>query len=327
MAKVRRLYGDVDDGGTVGAGELSGTEIGGPQRLKGRAREEIELYGDATTLRDDAAGGRDKLFGRDGGEPGDPGYGVLLNTLFGDGFAMFDRAVGGKDKLVGGDNGRGNTLYGDARFMYDETRGGNDTLIGGDADDPGLSFGQDLYGDAGNMRDKARGGDDLIRLGSGFIGQQIACGDAFQIEGRVRCGDDTLIGGVGSQINLMYGDAKNSVGEADTKARFGNDVLISGAGTRDVMSGDAFRSSDEADRVGGNDTFVFQPGNGLDGIFDFEQGRDVIDLTALAAVGIHGIGDLTFVAGVGSVTIFFDAANQIAVSDVTALTAADFLFA
>lgn len=315
MAKFRTLLGD-------GAG-LSGTEIGGNQRLKGKAREENQIFGDANELRDDAAGGDDRLFGRDG-EAGTSTYGIVYNALYGDGFALYDRTIGGKDKLFGGDNGRGNDLYGDARTMYNETRGGDDTLIGGDNDDPGLSFGQTLIGDADNMSDKARGGDDLILLGNGFIGQQIACGDGFQIRDRVRCGDDTLIGGVGSQMNIMYGDCSTSIGGNDTKVRFGNDVLVSGAGTADRMWGD---SGTSLDVLGGNDTFIFQVGNGLDRIFDFEQAQDVIDLTAFAAVGIHGIGDLTLVAGVGSVTIFFDAANQIAVNGVTALTAADFLFA
>ncbi len=316
MAKFQTLLGD-------GAG-LSGTQVGGNQRLKGKAREDNNIIGDAQTLREDAAGGDDRLFGRDG-EAGTSTYGVVYNALSGDGFELRDRALGGRDKLFGGDNGRGNDLNGDAVTMRDDARGGNDTLVGGDVDDiPGLFHIQFLRGDAQTMFGKARGGDDLILLGNGFVDQQIAYGDAGEMRDAVRCGNDTLIGGVGNQVNVMYGDAGTVLSGATTKVRFGDDVLISGGGTADRMWGD---SGSTTSVEGGADTFVFQVGNGLDRIFDFEQARDVIDLTAFAAVDIHGIEDLTLIAGVGAVTIEFGPTDRIQVDGVTALTAADFLFA
>jgi acyl CoA:acetate/3-ketoacid CoA transferase beta subunit len=76
----------------------------------------------------------------------------------------------------------------------------------------------------------------------------------------------------------------------------------------------------------GADTFTFAFMNGHD-TADFEQGRDRIDLTALAATNIHSFGDLNIeVAGANSI-IHFDASNDLTITSVNNLTAGDFLFA
>ena len=58
-----------------------------------------------------------------------------------------------------------------------------------------------------------------------------------------------------------------------------------------------------------------------------EQGRDIIDLTALASTNINDFGDLNIeVAGSNSI-IHFDASNDLTIARVMDLTAGDFWFA
>ena len=86
-------------------------------------------------------------------------------------------------------------------------------------------------------------------------------------------GDDTLIAGDGALSDALFGDAQSlfdaSVG--------GNDTLISGTGS-DLMWGDA--ETVAAGATTGADVFVFAPGSNLDTIYDFEQGQDLIDVSA-----------------------------------------------
>jgi hypothetical protein len=102
--------------------------------------------------------------------------------------------------------------------------------------------------------------------------------------------------------------------------------------------GDAFLAfSDLTNVTRCHDRFVFENGSGLDTIFDFEDGRDLIDLTGFA--GIAGFGDLSpdHVAQLGADTAvdLGAAAGGAAGVDVLTLAgfaladldAADFLFA
>ena len=89
----------------------------------------------------------------------------------------------------------------------------------------------------------------------------------------------------------------------------GKDTLTSGTGN-DTMFGGA-----------GADTLVFAAQNGHD-TAEFEQGRDIIDLTALAANNIDDFGDLNIKDNI----IHFDASNDLTVTGVSNLTADDFLF-
>ncbi|ATR19421.1 hypothetical protein CTJ15_03385 (plasmid) [Roseomonas sp. FDAARGOS_362] len=118
-------------------------------------------------------------------------------------------------------------------------------------------------------------------------------------------------------------------------ARGGDDVIVAGNGSYNLIWGDGSRSGSFT--TGGNDTFVFTPGARQNQIMDFEQGKDHIDLTAFASQGVHGIGDLAIRSGDvvlgngqtvhGSSIDLGGQYEYIAVQDVTHLQASDFVFA
>ena len=135
-------------------------------------------------------------------------------------------------------------------------------------------------------------------------------------------GDDTLLGGDGSLVNYLSGDAF----EMRDNARGGNDTLISGTGT-DHMWGEAQFIIGSTVATGA-DTFVFAPGNGNDDINDFRQSdHDRIDVSAY---GFHGLADMTISAVGGDTKIAFDANNSVTLvgfNDPSTLHAWDFIFA
>lgn len=256
------------------------------------------------------------------------------NWLYGDVTEdLFGRAKGGDDTLTGGDNSAYDLnylyLYGDANSMYDHAQGGNDTLTGGANRER-----NDLYGDAFQMYDHTQGGDDTLTGGADSTYSYL-WGDAYVMYDRAQGGDDTLISGDGSQYNELYGDALFMY----DSAQGGDDILISGTGDDD-MWGDASVMEDKAQ--GGSDTFVFADDNGNDTIYDFEQGKDLIDLSAFGATifadldsnnnGYLDDGD-DYVSVAGSNTVIdLGEANggtagedTVTVAGVTGLTDADFL--
>jgi Ca2+-binding RTX toxin-like protein len=103
-------------------------------------------------------------------------------------------------------------------------------------------------------------------------------------------------------------------------ARGGNDRLVSGTGD-DQMWGDA--SSMAAGTVGGRDVFAFLFGsNGDDIVWDFEQGKDKIEIAGAP----DGFAGLDIDETGGDSVIGMGGVNRITVKDVTDLTADDFLF-
>ena len=180
-------------------------------------------------------------------------------------------------------------------------------MRGGASDD-------DLRGEGGIASDHARGGNDAI---SGDHGNDLLTGDASLLFGFARGGNDRLDGGVGN--DLLLGDA---IGVFDS-ARCGNDV-VTGGGGNDEMVGDAFEFGDPTTITRGHDRFVFANGSGLDTIFDFEDGRDLIDLRGFA--GIAGFADLSpaNVAQVGADTVIDLGAAAGGAADADVLTLAGF---
>jgi hypothetical protein len=76
--------------------------------------------------------------------------------------------------------------------------------------------------------------------------------------------------------------------------------------------------------------FVFAPGSGLDTIFDFEQGKDVIDVRDY---GAQSFADLTIASSGGHSIIDLDGAavdgagNEVSVLTIQTLFSSDFIFA
>ena len=126
--------------------------------------------------------------------------------------------------------------------------------------------------------------------------------------GDVLNGDDNnnyLDGGAGDDILWDHG---------------GNDVLKGGAGADKIFT------------LGGNDRFLFEAGHGDDIIYFFEDGKDLIDLTAFNLSGFDALDIRTVEDGVlidltehGGGTILLDATLG-GGFDITSADAADFLF-
>jgi serralysin len=130
-------------------------------------------------------------------------------------------------------------------------------------------------------------------------------------------GSSFLDGGAGNdQLTVVGGSGNILIGGA------GDDTLVDGTGTDDTMRGDALGIAQF-----GNDTFVFNLDNGHDGIADFGQGVDRIDVTAL---GIHDFSELTISAfdpTTQESTITFSPGNDVVVHSQVALRSDDFIFA
>ncbi|MEO1292591.1 MAG: calcium-binding protein [Pseudomonadota bacterium] len=170
--------------------------------------------------------------------------------------------------MIGGMNlNGGDDIYrGRSGFVEGTIDGGSgaDMLIGGDEDN-------DFLGGDDNDTLRGRGGDDDLEGGSG----------ADTLRGH--SGHDTLIGG-------SNGD--------DLRGGEGDDTLIGGGGG-DTLAG----GSDNDTLTGGNggDVFVFARGAGDDVVTDFDNGADLIDVTAF---GLGSVGALApAIATAGSDTL------------------------
>ena len=114
-----------------------------------------------------------------------------------------------------------------------------------------------------------QGGDDTVR--GSVLGDDVLAGadDDFVMGFN---GDDTILGEAGS--DTIYGNA-------------GDDV-INGGGKSDRLTGG--KGNDTMTGGGGSDTFVFRRvANGDDEITDFQNGSDVIDLSALGLQNFNAL--------------------------------------
>ena len=123
-------------------------------------------------------------------------------------------------------------------------------------------------------------------------------------------GNDTLLGGIGSDY-LFGGDDNDSLQGGD-----GVDFLFGGSGTDSIFTG------------AGADFIYLDAASGVDAIFDFTDGEDVIVFVDSAALGINSIDDLVITQGVGYSAITY-AGNVVSLSNITVdqLDASDFFFA
>ena len=242
-----------------------------------------------------------------------------------------------------------------SNFVFDTTgTGGNDTIDGSVRDDVMVGYGGDdsLTGGAGadtfvfgtghgndTITDFTDGTDliDLSALGSmnfdaltisddgngnavittsagntiTLTGVAAADLDAsnFVFDTRGTSGNDTIDGSVLDDVIVGF------AGDDSLTGRAGEDLIIGGEGN-DSMTGGA-----------GADTFMFGAGHGNDTITDFEDGTDVIDLSALD--GITQFDDLTIADdGNGNVVITTSTGDTITLTGVSSedLDADDFVF-
>lgn len=258
---------------------------------------QTDLLSNGGTIYDsiDLGGGRDRLIntGEINGDTITTGAGdddvinagAIVGTLvLGDGEDLYIARPGG---FVTGavDGGAGNDTIRGGDFN-DILAGGldNDEVSGGNGDDElfGLEGDDLLSGNAG--ADLIRGGDgndtllggagtDLLEGGNGLDriqggdGDDTLLGEAERDVLRGNAGDDALDGGSGNDV--LRGDA-------------GDDTLTGGTGRDDLFGG------------AGSDQFVYasvadmQSGPDRDRIQDFQDGLDLIDLSALGPLADGG---------------------------------------
>lgn len=229
-------------------------------------------------------------------------------------------ALGGTDTILGGD--------------------GNDTITAGDGDDSiDGGIGADLiYAGSGNDtvtagpdntnndgHDTVYGGDGNDVIFGGRRNDQLY-GEAGNDYLDEEINNDTLYGGDGNDT-LIGGNNDDRLYAGD-----GKDILF-GGNNRDYLYGDTGLNMMD----GGVDIDYLYGGSGLDiyvfsdlshstqdRIYNFDQGTDKIDLSAL---GFAGIGDLTIVQGATTTIDDPNSSFHINVMSNLTLTAADFIFA
>lgn len=235
--------------------------------------------------------------------------GTADTLLIGDGGNNRLRSDAGRDSLRGGDgqdqlHGGANAdrLFGDAG--NDDLHGedgadrllggaGDDTLRGGNDDD--RLFGQDgadsLHGDKGHDRLDGKDGDDRLM---GGLGNDLMRGGS---------GDDLLLGDWGTDRMLGGAGDDRLFGDEEGDALYGNrghDVLNGGQGIdklyggsgRDQLNGG--KGNDFLFGGSGADVFLFEPTDyfGRDRVKDWEDGRDLLDLSAFGFADFEAVQGL-----------------------------------
>ena len=306
---VRIESGSAPDSivGTDGADVLNGTS--GADTMDGCDGPD-ELHGLAGDDRMQGGAGDDSLQGQAGHDILDGGAGIdtaSYQSAAGDVSVYLNfglsRGADGRDTLVNVENLRGSDF--DDRLIGD---GGSNSFLGGDGNDIIKGKGGDDLFSGENGDDRMRGadgvdtmngdsgadillglsGDDVLR---GSTGTDYIYGgrDSDLVEGgsdddflRGNLGNDTMHGGSGADD--MRGGGHNDVLNGDAGDDFllgegGSDSLSGGAGNDTLFGG--FGSGQFDSR---QDTFIFAStadgSGGFDRIRDFEDGTDVIDLTA-----------------------------------------------
>ncbi|MEG4107208.1 SdrD B-like domain-containing protein [Microcoleus sp. S13_C5] len=224
-------------------------------------------------------------------EAGTSSAGNVINGPNGD-----DTIVGsvGSDSIFGlsGNDlifGRGGSDYINGNTANDTVYGGidSDTLFGGKGFD--LIFGDrgndTIYGNRGNDSISGDEGNDLLYGGKaddvmlGGAGDDVLIGDQ---------GNDTLCGGEGN--NTLIGGSGDDVLFADT----GDDLLFGGIGSDTLVGGS------------GSNGFVLSAGGGIDTIFNFTAGVDLIEL-----LGGLDFNQLSLTETNGSTAIAIAGSNEI----------------
>lgn len=178
---------------------------------------------------------------------------------------------------------------------------GIDGLGGNDVID-GLGGADTIFGSGGADTISGGGGKDVI-FGNGGKDDLSGGGGKDRLDGNG--GRDTLDGGGGN-------DALNGGGGKDD---------LDGGGGRDTLEGGG--GKDELTGGGGRDFFLFSRGDGFDTITDFRDRQDRIMIDE----GAEAFADLTITQiGDDALVRFANVRISVEDTDISALTAADFIF-
>jgi len=191
-----------------------------------------------------------------------PAVPIAAMILADDSFGLLSTVLGGADNITG-------STQRDFIIALD----GDDTVDGGLGDD-------DINGNVGADRMLGGGGADWVRGGKGDDLVSGDAGDDPHVNGNM--GDD-LVYGMGGNDTVYGGQGNDAVGGGDgddfVSGDLGNDALIGEKGA-DFLVGGA-----------GGDGFFFNPGDGIDGIGDFNSAQgDRIYLRAGTSYTVTTLG-------------------------------------
>ena len=293
------------DGGGFGVfWETRDEEIAGVVHDRGTARDDIQVltarglflagagadYIQGSNSDDDIFGGAgpDLIYGRGGDDlldAGKIGSATDADVIYGgSGLDVIDGSDG-LDRLYG--QGGADLIMGKPGDDTIDGGGGTDFLKGGLGDD-------EIWGQTGDDAIRGGEGDDYIRAGAGDDEVRAGLGDDL-VHGEA---DNDLLEGLGGD-DLIFG----GLGDDEIRGGSGDDVMVGGAGT---------------------DVFVFGfPTFGDDGIRDFENGVDRIDM---AGSGAAGFGALTIRALGPDAMVRFGEGSILLFGMAGALDAGDFTF-
>lgn len=173
----------------------------------------------------------------------------------------------GSDDIDGKGNNEDNVIAGNSGDNELDGAAGDDMLIGSEGND-------DLEGGSGD--DTLCGGDDNDTLegGSGEDKLDGGSGDDVLAGGS---NDDHLDGGEGND------DLEGGSGDDNLQGGAGNDQLNGGSGDDTLEGGEG---NDTLDGDAGDNTFVFGNNSGADVVKDFNEKRDILEIT----LNVNGTG-------------------------------------
>jgi len=197
-------------------------------------------------------------------------------------------------------------VRGSAQSDYVRTGSGNDRVLGGAGNDG-------LIGGAGRDRIAGQSGRDEI-LGGGGNDRLSGGGGSDAISGGK--GNDVILGGSGR--DLILGDAGRDILDGGN----GNDLIRGGRGA-DTIAGGA--GNDRMRGGGGNDSFIFHASFGNDRILDFQDGKDMFDVSALG-IGFADISIAPASGGANTLITTPEGTITLVGVDSSLIDASDFIF-
>ena len=196
--------------------------------------------------------------------------------------------------------------------------GGDDILRGGpDGDNFAGANGADIMrGGQGEDIIEGQAGDDIV---TGDRDDDVVTGGAGDDIVRGGAGDDLTDGGAGN--DRVIGDR----GDDDVRGGAGNDAVKGGLGD-DRISGGA--GTDNLFGNGGADVFVFETGDGIAIVKDFENNVDRIDLSGAPVSSFQEVSSIVAEAASGGVLLEFGGGDLLILrqTQIGDLSADDFIF-
>lgn len=252
---------------------------------------------------------------------------------------MFDtpliHGTNASETLTG--TGEGEQILGEGGNDIINAGAGDDIIVGGNGND--ILYGEggnDLFiiGSTGPGWDTFNGGagnDTVDAIDGAYIGLSMTFGADNNIETFVGNGSTVILGSY--KHNLWDFSASTLTGIHAINSGGGNDNVIGTSGDDRIDGGTGNDSlaghlGDDILKGGsGRDKFVFADNGGDDRILDFEDGRDLVDLTGV--LGVESFEDLQITEVNGNSVIDFNNEDDLTLVGigVDQLSDADFLFA